>query len=911
MASKTCVDPSTLSGISTGFDSLNDSLKDSLQDSPNDFDDAPVAFTDTLDDNPLFAADWEQQETPPYEGNLYSTPLSWDPPEPPKFEPIPPAQTYMTMDTLTPAQQEKLRNIAMPQHLRYQGASSHSPESTPSYKSPSISSPETNDNSRKRKSSVSADDEDEDGAAKHPPVKKTAHNMIEKRYRTNLNDKIAALRDSVPSLRIMTKSARGEDTADDREELQGLTPAHKLNKATVLSKATEYINHLEKRNKRLQEENMVQKARLAAFETLFRSGSMGFTPAPPITNPFQYPRDYQTPGRSGAVDPQGMIRVPESMRRLHGQSSQQTYPVAQEQFQQQRQPVGPNGWQNGGGYFGRLMVGSLAGLMIMEGFSETEQSADTPSGRGLFSLPVQMLRSLSQAAHSSFDISVLGYHVPAAQTLTYIKLFLALGALLYVFLPSLFAPTPKPKDNKAQGTSLAAVPSLASSIQVRRRAWLTAVQTVWVPRHNFFLEAAALCLKIAKLGMRNVIGPSSYTYLTGITPQQEAARVKAWEIALDAQLAGGDVDVSKSRLTLTLLASGTLPDTPARLMLKALHIRVLLWEVGKAGFNGFSMFHEVAAKLARWKWNEAKQLKQLMAHTRDKQEIEFPEYLAALLEEECDDVLTDGIVQRAYNLAWHLPTVRNVQGPRDGMDGVIDDFAIRSPLDGLAAWYSSMVLQRILTRSLDTKDDAESQNSIVSDIALAIKVAPTGSRAQIRALVARAVLVKEKRGANIASALQALGPFEPEDENETSPTLINTSTCTTNLPDVNMSLRCAMAIAHLDRFPSPQNPVAAHRIIQSVVPTNLTLLGFTAAFNLMERIHKHEQVALSCSSQLEKLAGNLRIWIGGPDSEESGLDKESKRKMVARCLSITKHIIGMGEDAGYESMSEEDISDGC
>jgi hypothetical protein len=57
--------------------------------------------------------------------------------------------------------------------------------------------------------------------------------MIEKRYRTNLNDKIAALRDSVPSLRIMSKSARGEDTTEDQEELHGLTPAHKLNKATV------------------------------------------------------------------------------------------------------------------------------------------------------------------------------------------------------------------------------------------------------------------------------------------------------------------------------------------------------------------------------------------------------------------------------------------------------------------------------------------------------------------------------------------------------------------------------------------------------------------------------------------------------------------------------------------------------
>src|SRR4051812_20249907 len=62
-----------------------------------------------------------------------------------------------------------------------------------------------------------------------PALIKPAHNMIEKRYRTNLNDKIAALRDSVPSLRVMSRSARKEDTTEDHEELQGLTPAHKLN----------------------------------------------------------------------------------------------------------------------------------------------------------------------------------------------------------------------------------------------------------------------------------------------------------------------------------------------------------------------------------------------------------------------------------------------------------------------------------------------------------------------------------------------------------------------------------------------------------------------------------------------------------------------------------------------------------
>ena len=141
------------------------------------------------------------------------------------------------LTALTPAQREKLRNIAMPAHLQY-----HSPKSDAAGGSPGgartseVSSPENPDTlrltSRKRKSSADGDEDDEDDDDAQP-IKKTAHNMIEKRYRTNLNDKIAALRDSVPSLRIMSKSARGEDTTEDREELHGLTPAHKLNKATV------------------------------------------------------------------------------------------------------------------------------------------------------------------------------------------------------------------------------------------------------------------------------------------------------------------------------------------------------------------------------------------------------------------------------------------------------------------------------------------------------------------------------------------------------------------------------------------------------------------------------------------------------------------------------------------------------
>jgi hypothetical protein len=608
-----------------------------------------------------------------------------------------------------------------------------------------------------------------------------------------------------------------------------------------------------------------------------------------------------------------MIPVPENIRRLQV-NQQQTYPVTQEQFQQQqqqqRQPVGPNGWQTGG-YFGRLMVGSLAGLMIMEGFHEAEQDTETPGARGLFAVPTQLLRTVSRGLHSSMNISVAGYHVPAAQVLGYMKMLLVIGALLYVFLPSLFSSKPKGKG-KTQSASLSAAPSLASSIQARRQAWLTAIQTVWVPRHNFFLEAAALCLKMVKLSTRNVISSQGYAYLTGITKQQEAARIKAWEVALDAQLAGGDVEVSKSRLTLTLLASGTLPDTPARLMLKALHIRVLLWEVGNAGFSGFYMFQEIAAKLARWKWNEARQLQRMMTHMKDQQANELPEYLAVLLEQECDDVLVDSIGQRAYNLAWNLPTTHNSQGAIDGMDGVVEDFAIRSPLDAVAAWWSSLVLHRALATSLQKNvNDASVQESIRDDVTLANKTAPTGSTAQIRALVARAVLVTEKRGANIAAALKALGPSQPAGvTSEAVPILINTATSIAALPDIKMSLSCAMAIAHLEKYPAPQNPTRAHRIINSVVPDNLTPLGFTAAFNLMEAIDQHELVAASCTRALERLSGSLRIWIGSKDGQTSGLDTEIKKDMVIRCLDITTRIVGM-KDAGYESMTEEDISEGC
>ncbi|KLU88539.1 hypothetical protein MAPG_07524 [Magnaporthiopsis poae ATCC 64411] len=690
------------------------------------------------------------------------------------------------LQTLTPDQQERLKNIAMPAHLQYHSPQSEpSPQSSPSDKDKgeSISSPEAAEpsktSSRKRKSSADDDDDDDDDDGAQP-VKKTAHNMIEKRYRTNLNDKIAALRDSVPSLRIMSKSARGEDTTEDREELHGLTPAHKLNKATVLSKATEYIRHLEKRNNRLMHENDSMQQRISAFEKLFMAGAMNGTMSPlqqqPPT-PIQFPQDAQafmgspmpTPG--GAQDPPGMIPVPDDMKRIiQAQvAAGRPYPIGpqanyqqnaamlrQQQIQQQQQQIQQGRWGQTAPYFGKMMVGSLAGLLIVEAVRESETSNESPDGRGLFAAPIQLINSFVSTSH----FSVAGYSFSAVQLMSSLKLFLLFGSLLYVFVPALFsAAAPKPQKTRQQTrASLSAVPSLASPIHVRRQAWLTAIQTVWVPRHNFILEAAALMLKTMKLSLRNTIGVKQYQALTGLTEEQEAARVKAWTIALDAQLAGGDVEINKSRLTLTLLASGTLPDTPLRLMLKALHIRVLLWQLGQSGVHNV-----VAAKLARANWNQAKQLHRLSkASSRTSspsssprlsaqgQQVpsddSLPDHLAVLLEQECDDVLNDDVVQRAHNLAWNRPTTHDVAADIDGMNAVVEDPAIKSPMDAVAAWWSSLVLHQVLVTSLDgatavtsEKGEEESKQgpSTISvnedDLALAAKVAPVGSNAQVRA----------------------------------------------------------------------------------------------------------------------------------------------------------------------------------
>ncbi|KAI5797452.1 hypothetical protein DFH27DRAFT_562347 [Peziza echinospora] len=766
----------------------------------------------------------------------------------------------------------------------FRSPSSHHSSSSP--ESGALDSPdESHPRTKKRKSSDTPDLDNSPpphhtGTRKQQP-KKTAHNMIEKRYRTNLNDKIAALRDAVPSLRVMAGTSKlGDD--DEEEDLEGLTPAHKLNKATVLAKATEYIRHLEKRSKKLAEENEHLKNRLSAFEKLATMG--------------------------GAMSGPG------------GRSS-----------------TGP-----GGGLMSRLMVGSLAGLMVANGLQEQEGGT-----RGLFAIPVPF--------SMPFDMEVPPLlHGNKAFWLV-CKVVLLFTAVMYVFAPGFFDSKPQKEKVASPQPVLSAVPSLAAPVEVRRRAWLTAVQTVSVPRNSVMLELAALGLKFMKLGLRQLVGWDGYALITGTTIEHEEARVKAWTIALDAQLAGGDENITHARLLLSLLASFTLPATPARLMLNSLHIRLLFWDLNLG-------FERYIQKLAAYYWSEAGKLHKLSPATGTDT---LPDHLARLLELDPSDVLVDCTIQRAYNLAYNRPTEENSKmGYLDeGMNSVVLDLAIRSPLDALAAWHSSYVLHQAFIGSLknnpQNKLDPADTERIEKNLDLALRIAPPTSGAQLRVLASRAVLLYDQNKKDLSTLINIFKDDFAASERVPAANAwgehgVQHNRNVTVTADIKVALRCAMTLAMVKQggesrkcavklfcdldwslgqdvlAPKESAPSSAAAAIavaanalrsgaatptphqtrpkkSSIAASQLGLLGFVVAWKTLTVISNDPSLLADAQDTIEKAAGTLRRWIGSKVAGDAGVETRVRMKLGNLCTSLAMKMAGMEayqgdlEDAGYVS----------
>ncbi|CAO3672469.1 unnamed protein product [Rhizopus stolonifer] len=93
---------------------------------------------------------------------------------------------------------------------------------------------------------------------RHNAPKKTAHNVIERRYRNNINDRMTELKNAVPAL-LCSKT-------NSDQLMDGVPIATKLNKATILKKSTEYIQHLKKTSVQLHQENQLLQNMLCQLE---------------------------------------------------------------------------------------------------------------------------------------------------------------------------------------------------------------------------------------------------------------------------------------------------------------------------------------------------------------------------------------------------------------------------------------------------------------------------------------------------------------------------------------------------------------------------------------------------------------------------------------------------------------------
>lgn len=183
-------------------------------------------------------------------------------------------------------------------------------------------------------------------------------------------------------------------------------------------------------------------------------------------------------GSSTSSNPvRGMIDVPEDMRRLRSAALQSQ--SAQETYIRDETPsggpdsigLGVNGAKKGR-LIGKLMVGSFAGLMVMHGLDKGVEDENHVRKRSLMALPTRISWRMTFDSSLNGGIPITSTHSHLLFVLLEMFIILAVagfGVFLYAFR---FRPKPSKQPRK-----LDSVPSLASPLEVRRNAWLTAIQT--------------------------------------------------------------------------------------------------------------------------------------------------------------------------------------------------------------------------------------------------------------------------------------------------------------------------------------------------------------------------------------------------------------------------------------------------
>lgn len=726
-----------------------------------------------------------------------------------------------------------------------------------------------------------------------PSVQNRSHSLVEKHYRNNLNEKIAELRDSVPSLRQDVHSPDGP---------AGSVSAPKFNKATILTKAIEHIKQLEKRTAQLEAENdaLRHHAHCEAKEVLREESPPKEETSTEQDISLRSSSPKIEPPLSSPEAPGGIIPVPEDFRRLRDVEPQPHYADDIRFASRAEHMSSAKISMKGGRLLGKLMVGSFAGLMVMDRIAGGPEE-----DRGLFALPSFTLIRVAPCLQAAlYHLASSHYRFLLLPVAKGVVIFCLLGLFLFLYL---FNSKPKLGKTPTNVTGIDASRPSVSPMEFRRNAWLTSIQTVWVPRHSMLPEMWGLIIETHAYITRQLLGWRSYSWLTGRSEEEETARVRAWEIALDAQLTGGDTELSKGRLVLTLWAAGTLPKSPTRIMLKALHLRVMFWQASDSTWVCRTL-DLAASHLARYQWKLAQRMLLDTESASASDNGELPDHLTALLKCPIEEVMTNSNIHRLHNLAWNRPTSLVDDGEVE-IDGLIeDDTAMRGPLDILALWTSNSTLHRALQGFIES---GETTQTCVTQVHLALCTAPPGSSSSVRALAATAVLSETDLVSNIAHLLQALPLVKPNslptslaDFDSLSKTIRN---------DMMTAIECVGALIMVMgvRQHSKVFTKAMQVMERSLSKTTtMGMLGFAATLRLLMAFSKDPSLARQYRSSITQLLRNAIVGIDKSCEQDKAYPgRQVDRKMaLQRILALQDTKRRSSIDTGYGSMSDEEES---
>ena len=233
---------------------------------------------------------------------------------------------------------------------------------------------------------------------------------------------------------------------------------------------------------------------------------------------------------------------------------------------------------------------------------------------------------------------------------------------------------------------------------------------------------------------------------------------------------------------------------------------------------------------------------------------------------------------------------------------------IRSPIDALAAWWSSLCLRRALLNTLQAVNPGHCAPCVEEDILHALNSAPAGSIAETRALAALAAFCEKDRRASLACALMTLpigerGKKHPGKQYFSAMIQPNMDiVCSTS---IRVAMRCAMILECKSRKPVTPTAALVSSLCVSIDDDDISLLGFAAAYHCLRNcvVDKEGETLYAPPPEVRNLAARLRALVGGAWSNFSqrlSVPKEIIASCVERCRAICKEedFSDIDDDAG-------------